>query len=290
MKRSSSIGATLFFAGIAAVMPTLPVRAQFHPSAVRGLVAGWVGSAPIAATEAFQTNPDGPTADHSRFDAVLARVVTDDAMVDYERLRADPADLEAYIKQLASVDFDALGRDEKLALLINAYNAFTLRLILDHWPVASIMDIPEAQRWDARRWKIGDHTLSLNQIEHDWLRGKFVEPRIHFAINCASVGCPPLLDEAYVGDRIDEQLDKAARIVHRDGSRWFDFDPGKGRVRLTKLYDWYGDDFRQVADSPLDFAARYAPKLRAALDAGRRPRIEWIPYDWSLNTSGAATK
>lgn len=242
------------------------------------------GAAPAA--EAFTDREGGPTIDHSALQRVLERVVTTDGLVDYERLRQDPGDLTRYVEQLAGISaetFDALSRDDKLALLINAYNAFTLRLMLDHPEVASIRDIPKDDRWLAKRWKLGPHTMSLDEIEHQWLRVKFVEPRIHFAIVCASVGCPPLRDEPFVASRIDEQLEDQARVTHAEGSRWFRFDADANTVHLPKIYDWFAGDFVAVAGSVSEYAARYSPPLRAALDAGKSPRVEWSDWDWSLN-------
>ena len=123
---------------------------------------------------------------HAAFARVLEAHVKRGA-VDYASLAADRADLDTYLEALASAPFDAMSRDEKLALLINAYNAFTLALILDYYPVDSIKDIPADERWDAVRWKLGGRTLSLSQIEHEELRAKFVEPRIHFAINLSLI-------------------------------------------------------------------------------------------------------
>ena len=130
---------------------------------------------------------------------------------------------------------------------------------------------------------MGGKTVSLNQIEHEQIRPAFKEPRIHFALVCAAVGCPPLRREAYSADRIEEQLEAQARYVHTHG-RWFHLDPGGKVLRLTRLYDWYGSDFEQVSGSVLRFAARYSPALQAELEAGREPRIEFLDYDWSLNS------
>lgn len=203
--------------------------------------------------------------------------------MDYGALAADPGDLDAYLAQLAGLDLDTLGRDERLALLINAYNAFTLKLMLDHRPVGSIKDIPSSERWDAERWVLGGETLSLTALEHDRLRARFIEPRIHFAINCASVGCPPLRQEAYEGARLEEQLEDQARRVHAD-PRWVRLQRNSAldhdTVHLTRLYLWYADDFAQVAGSPLAYAARYQPAL-----ADSRWQISWLDYDWSLNGS-----
>ncbi len=233
--------------------------------------------------EAYQEKAGGTMFDHSAFDELLKNHVAEGGWVDYEGLRRESDTLDRYIASLADAPFDDLGRDEKLALLINGYNAFTLRLILDHYPLKSIKDIPSSKRWDDKRWKIAGHTWSLNQIEHEQIRPKFNEPRIHFALVCAAIGCPPLRNEAYVGSRIDTQLEDQARYVHAH-DLWFRFDADKNVAHLTSLYKWYGGDFEQVAGgSVLNFAARHSPPLKAAMDAGNKPKIEWIDYDWTLN-------
>ena len=170
----------------------------------------------------------------------------------------------------------------------NAYNAFTLRLILDYYPIKSIKDIPGPKRWDDQRWKIGPLKLSLNQIEHEQVRPHFKEPRIHFALVCAAVGCPPLHHTAYVADQLETQLDRQARIVHNQ-DRWFQFSPqDPSTVSLTSLYNWYGGDFEQTAGSVLDYAAHYVPALKQAMDAGKKPKILWLHYDWALNSRANA--
>ena len=249
-----------------------------HRSTLRGLF----GPPTAKLQEAYAQTSGSANFDHSAFDALLKKHVDGDGWVDYAALLKDSTKLDDYLMSIERVEFDRLGRDEKLALLINAYNAFTLRLILDNYPVDSIKDIPDAKRWDAKRWNVGGNIWSLNQIEHDQIRPKFVEPRVHFALVCAAVGCPILRNEVYAGDRIGEQLDEQSRYVHSH-DRWFRFDRDKNVVQLTKLYDWYGGDFNQVAGSVLDFAARYSPELKRVIDSGTKPRIEWLDYDWTLN-------
>ena len=236
----------------------------------------------VIQVEAHAAGREAPPFDHSALATSLERHVREGGAVDYEGLRGDTEALDGYLTALATAPFAALGRDEKLALLINAYNAFTLRLILDHWPLSSIKDIPSGQRWDARRWRLAGRTLSLNQIEHQEIRPKFREPRIHFALVCAARGCPPLRREAYVGARLAEQLEDQARYVHAH-DRWFRWDPATGTAHLTELYRWYGGDFEQAEGSVLRFVGRYSPGVRAALEAGGQPRTRWISYDWSLN-------
>jgi len=255
---------------------------QFNPDLLSRWLGNSLGPPRIVLREAYAEKPEGPTFDHSTLDDLLKSHVDQDGWVDYQGLKQDAAKLDLYIKTVAKAPFEDMGRNQKLALLINAYNAFTLRLILDHYPVESIKDIPSDKRWDAKRWQVGSHTWSLSQIENEQIRPKFKEPRIHFALVCAAVGCPKLRNEAFQADQIDQQLQDQTRTVHGH-RRWFRFEPDKNVVHLTRLYLWYGDDFRQVSGSVLDFANRYSPDLKTALDAGRSPKIEWLPYDWALN-------
>jgi len=227
-------------------------------------------------TETYAGTGSGAAFDHGALDGLLSEHVHGYS-VDYDGLSEDSAVLDAYLTQLGEADFEALDRDGKLALLINAYNAFTLRLILDHRPLDSIQDIPKGERWDAVRWQLGGRAVSLTQLEHEELRAKFVEPRVHFAINCASVGCPPLRNEAYVPARLDAQLEEQAQQMH-DDTRWVRIDGDT--VHLTPLYLWYRSDFEAVSDGPLDYASRYRPEL-----AEGSFRIAWMDYDWSLNRS-----
>ena len=229
------------------------------------------------------TQPSGPTA---AYDALLKQHVDARGMVDYRALHRSPKSLKRYVDGLAAVDLDALPRDGKLATLINAYNAFTLQLIVEHWPVDSIMDIPEDKRWEHRRWDLGGRKYSLNEIEHQVIRKRFDEPRIHFVLVCAAVGCPPLRREAYVDDRLDAQLADQTRYVH-DHETWYRFDRRRGVLHLTKLYDWYAGDFTPKTDGVLDYVARYDPHLRQALAADRDLKIAWIEYDWALNARKA---
>ncbi len=233
----------------------------------------------------------GVVFDHSDFNSLLGKHVDADGGVDYAGFAADRAILDRYLKTIAKASLADLNRDEKLAFFINAYNAYTLTLILNHdtsGKLASIMDIPKSKRWDAVRWNVAGEVLSLNQVEHQKIRPNFREPRIHFALVCAAVGCPPLRNEAYIGATLEAQLESQATYVH-EHARWFGFDDvvGGGTVHLTKLYQWYGGDFEQVAGSVLAYAGRYSAALHKALGppngTSPKPKIQWLDYDWSLN-------
>ncbi len=269
---------TTLLAVVAVVMMSAAACLQQQRASLRNLF----GPAPVTLHEAYSRQSDGPTFDHAAFDRLLREHVDKDGWVDYEGFQADAALLDDYIASLQSAPFADLDRDEKLAFLINAYNAFTLRLILDHYPIQSIKDISSAKRWDARRWHFGGMTLSLNQIEHEQIRPKFSEPRVHFALVCAAIGCPKLRNEAYQAKRIEAQLEDQTRYVHTH-DRWFRYRSGAKEVHLTKLYNWYGSDFKQVAGSALAFAARYSTSLQEAMDKGQKPKIKWLDYSWTLN-------
>jgi hypothetical protein len=242
---------------------------------------GVVSSA--SAQEFMKDNPaykaEGATFDQSVFNDVVKQAVDADGYVDYAALKADSAKLDQYIASLATANLDALGRNERLATLINAYNAFTLRLILDNYPMKSIKDIPEANRWNASRWKLAGQTVSLNDLEHKLIRTNFREPRIHFALVCAAVSCPKLRNEAYVGATLDAQLADQLKYCLTDPAtrgRWVQYSGG-GEVGLTKLFDWYGKDF--LANAP-SVPAYVKPLIPGLPD---NAKVSFIDYSWALN-------
>jgi hypothetical protein len=284
-KRSPWLSAGLF-AAVAALVLSMAACAQLRP----GWITQWFGPPAVTMTEAYEEKPDGATFDHSQYAAVLENYVNDQGGVDYDALAETPDKLLAYNKSLANAPWDKMGRDAKLALLINAYNSFTLQLMierLDEPNIDSIRDIPAEKRWEAKRWTIAGHTWSLNQIEHEQIRTKFKAPNYHFAAVCAAVGCPPLRTEPYTGAQLEQQLRDQAERVHTDGSRWFQYDRDAGVLHLTPLYKWYRGDFEQVSGNILTHAAQYNDTLATALDNDNRPQVRWLDYDWSLNNQEA---
>lgn len=256
------------------------------PDQIRRQVTRWFGPPQVESEETYREVEGSAVFDHRVFERLLGAFVDGEGFVDYRGLATRAGELDAYIGSLGAANLDALGRDERLALLINAYNAFTLRLILDYYPTDSIRDIPGEERWDAVRWVLGSETYSLNQIEHELIRPNFREPRIHFALVCAAVGCPPLRTEAYTGERLEEQLESQTRFTH-DSERWVVYRPDDDVVELTSLYDWYRGDFEQVAGSILDYVAIYREDLRLGLQAGLDIKVRFLDYDWSLNERGS---
>lgn len=248
----------------------------------RSAVSRWFGPPRVAMAETYAQAPTDTSFDHAALDRLLRKHVDGDGWVDYAGLRAGARELDTYLAALAAAPFEVLGRDEKLALLLNAYNAFTLRLIMDRWPIGSIMDVPAGRRWAERRWVFAGRRVSLDDLEHGEIRPHFREPRVHFALVCAAVGCPKLRSEAYVAARLDAQLDDQMRYCHAS-ERWFRFDRAAAVAYASALYDWYRDDFLTSAPSVLAFIAPYSPALRQALATGVVPALEYLPYDWTLN-------
>jgi uncharacterized membrane protein YdjX (TVP38/TMEM64 family) len=249
----------------------------------RGPLAGLFGPPPVKLVNKFKTNPNGPQFSNALFSKVVGKYVHTGGWVDYNALAAHPKNLDAYIAELATAPFKNLGRDNKLALLINAYNAFTLRLILNHYPgINSIRDIPSAKRWDYVHWNIGGTLYSLDQIEL-MLRGDFGDPRVHFAINCASIGCPPLRQQAYEATTINTQLQSQAEFVNNN-PRWVRFSKDGKTLHLTMLYNWYGGDFQQAAGSVLKFVARFNKRVAVDLAAGTPPSVTFKNYSWKLDS------
>lgn len=261
-----------------------------HPLPTLRLIApillwGCVAATPHSCGRGPQDPERPPAPDHAALDKVLQRFVDARGEVDYAGLKKAPADLQRYIAMLGKLDLDVLRPKQRLATLINAYNAFTLALIIEHYPLKSIRDIPEAKRWKHVRWVLGGKQFSLDGIEHEVLRKQFKEPRIHFAVNCASIGCPPLRREAYRAGKLDEQLEEQTSKAHRD-ARWASYDPKTHKLQLTRLYEWFRGDFEQTAASVPAFVARYIPQLRKDLEAGEKISLSYGEYDWRINSQG----
>ncbi|MGB0717194.1 MAG: DUF547 domain-containing protein [Phycisphaerae bacterium] len=255
--------------------PHATERSYVNPAViVYGMVSVLAGTGMATAQAGAQA------LDHRTFDQLLRTHVDTEGRVNYSALQGEAGLLDSYIQSLATVDLNAMSKPEQLATMINAYNAFTLRLILDHYPIQSIMNIPEGKRWKHERWRFAGKMWSLDALEHQGIRKQFKEPRIHFALVCAAVGCPKLRHEAYAGDRLEEQLEDQSRYVHTHDT-WFRYKAGAQTVYLTKLYEWYGSDFDHLG-GPIAFASRYSKALAETLKKGN-PKIAWLDYDWALN-------
>lgn len=217
--------------------------------------------------------------DHTEWSNLLALYVSTNGNVDYEGFVKDKERLATYLAQLSqNPPQPNFSKEEKLSYWINAYNAFTVQLIIDHYPLKSIKDISSGlpminSPWDIPFFKIGEIDFDLNTIEHKILRQEFDEPRIHFAINCASFSCPKLRNEAYLPELLESQLE--------DQTKDFIHDPSKNQIskdviQLSSIFNWFQSDFTKNG-SLISFIQQYHPTLPAF------PKIDYLDYNWSLN-------
>ena len=216
----------------------------------------------------------------------------------YAGMAQDQAALRAYAASLSAVPaatFDGWTKAQRMAFLINAYNAYTVELILTRYPkLESIKDLGSliSNPWKPKFIPLLGATMSLDGIEHETLRarGRYDDPRIHFAVNCASIGCPMLREEAFVADRLDAQLDEQVQRFLGDRSR-NRYNPASGKLEVSKIFDWYGDDFKQGhrgISSLAGFLAKHADLLADApadRDKVRKESVAvgFLDYNWKLN-------
>ncbi|GCL63039.1 DUF547 domain-containing protein [Pseudaquabacterium pictum] len=267
----------------------------------------WLGLA-LASTAALLPPPlraqsAGFDHSHAAWTALLRKHVRllrggQATQVAYAGFKADRAALKTYLDSLSAVasgSFGAWSKAERQAFLTNAYNAFTVELILTRYPdLKSIKDLGSllSSPWKPQWISLLGGKVSLDDIEHAMLRkrGEYDDPRVHFAVNCASIGCPALREEAFVAARLDAQMDEQTLRFMSDRTR-NRYNAQRGRLELSKIFDWYGEDFRLghrgIASLPA-FAARYADQLadapadRARIRAGSVD-IAFTDYDWALN-------
>lgn len=224
---------------------------------------------------------------HAIFDGVLKQYV-ENARVDYVALKAHPQDLNRYLDQVAAVskaEFKKWSEPQQIAFLSNAYNAYTLRLIIDHYPLKSIKDIGNVFKgpWDQPMVKLFGQTITLSTVEHKILRVDYAEPRLHSVLVCAAKGCPPLRGEAYVATRLEEQLvDQAKQFLAESTKNRVDV--AARTVYLSPIFKWYGSDFEKKSGSVLAALKPYWPGKPAA--GYEDFKIRYTDYDWSLNEQG----
>ena len=233
---------------------------------------------------------------HAAFDRLLRRYVDTTGAVDYAGLQENRADvLRPYLDQLASADLSGRSRDARLAFWINAYNALTLKLIVDHYPIQNIWAItpgpPEPK--DDSPFQIGVGTVAdtmrtLDEIEHEIIRERFDEPRIHFALVCAAASCPRLRREAYTAPRLDAQLNDQARTFLRDPTK-NRIPAGDDRVALSRILKWYGDDFGPTPEALQRALAPYIDGPVGERLSHGDYTVDYMPYDWALNDQSSAT-
>ena len=259
-----------------------------RPSKIVGLLAGVVFflAAFLVAAPSLDTFDHA----HRQWDTVLkeyTRSKDGGTWVDYRSLSKSPSRLEGYLQELESVPrpiFETWQRSQQLAFLINAYNAWTVQLILSHYPIESILEIEKP--WKQPLVRLWGEALSLDRLEHGLIRPDFDEPRIHFALNCAARSCPPLRREAFEASRLEEQLEESAQQFLGDArNNRVELDSGKVRLNLSKIFEWYGNDFQSRYGGVLPFVAPRISDDRNVKSRIREGKVEvhYLEYDWGLN-------
>ena len=237
---------------------------------------------------------------HATWTKVLADFGRADGF-DYRSLKKERKSIDEYLTLLLSVeveDFETWTREQRYAFWINAYNAYTVRLVVDHYPLKSIRDIGDEElgTWD-RRFIPLQHLfpqakgkpLSLNDVEHEILRKQFEDARVHAAVNCASRGCPPLAASAFTPKGLDEQLDGVTRAWLADEERTR-FDAEKGVAEVSEILRWFEGDFVRDGKSVAGWLAKFAPEKHSAWLAKGPVTLRYLEYDWALNDAGEKPK
>lgn len=239
--------------------------------------------------------------DHSQWHELLQDNVVElregrATQVNYDGMLANRSQLRVYLAAIGDVkkpEFEAWSHPEQLAYLINAYNAWTVEFILTQYPdLDSIKDLGSffSSPWSKEIVSLFGEQVSLDDIEHEMIRGwgRYNEPRIHFAVNCAAIGCPALAAQAFTGDNLEELLDKNTRLFMSDSQRNYF---SNGRFYLSKIFDWYEEDFEKGwngYDSLAEFVADYQQELDLSSEgqsalSNNRFRVRYTTYDWGLN-------
>jgi hypothetical protein len=223
---------------------------------------------------------------HQAFTKVLSTHVGK-GKVDYAALKKRPSELNAYLDTLAAVskkDYDRWSKQQQMAFLINLYNAATLKLIIDHYPVKSIKDIGSIIKgpWKQEVVRLWGKKVTLDHVEHDLLRPGFKDPRVHFAVNCASIGCPDLRNEAFQASKLEDQLDEQARGFLRDSSR-NRLDAKNKTLHLSLIFKWFKEDFVNKSGSVEKFVAPYFEDADRSVIQRGGLEIEYTDYNWNLN-------
>ena len=254
--------------------PAPPATTIAKPTAPSKPAAAAARPAPTAPAPAPEAAAPAAAFNHGTFDRLLKKYVDAQGRVNYKGFKSEEKAFNDYLAQLSKNPPTAAdSKAEQMAFWINAYNAYTIRLILDNYPLKSIKDIGEP--WKKEFILIGGQKMSLDNIEHGILRKKFDDPRIHFALVCASISCPPLRPEAYSAARLNAQLD--------DQARDFLNNSGKNKItpasaQLSSYFDWYKDDWNANGQSVVKWVNKYS---KTKIDANTK--IGFMDYNWNLN-------
>ncbi len=210
---------------------------------------------------------------HKVWNNMLTQYVSRSGNVQYKALKTSRmAEIEQYLQELAANPVQkSWSREDKMAYWMNAYNAFTVKLILDNYPISSITNLSGGKVWDKKWIKLGDKTYSLNNIENDILRPMYKDARIHFAVNCAAKSCPPLLNRAWTAVNLEYYLEaQAKRFINNPTYNQISAD----KVVISKIFEWYAGDFGNI----IEYLNKYS-KIKINADA----EVTYQEYDWALN-------
>jgi hypothetical protein len=274
----------------------LALAALTIPLLVRGASAT-VSASDAGTTQVPTSAPDAKTAAfdaiHAPWTEILAKRVRGGDF-DYAGLKKDRAALDAYVAALEAVkpeQFQALTKRGQFAFWANAYNAYTVKRVLDGYPVQSIRDLGDDKTsvWDREFVPLGrlfpklaKEKLTLNEVENKILRPEFKDARVHAAINCASKGCPPLRAEAFTAAKLDLQLDEQVKAWLADATR-NRFDRAQSAMEISQVFEWFAEDFQKESGSVRAWIARFRPADKDWLDAPAKVAVKYVEYDWSLN-------
>lgn len=239
----------------------------------------WLSASNCAA---IRRNTNSSPINHERWDQLVKKHVKDDGFVDYKGFIRDSVELNRYLDQISAVhpNDKSWSRNEQMAYWINAYNAFTIKLIVQNYPVASIKDIKKGiafvnSVWDIKFIQIQGFTYDLNNIEHNILRPVFKDARVHAAVNCASFSCPRLRQEAYTAENLDSQLDDAMKKFLADPLR---NNITAEKAEISEIFKWFKGDFDRDAGSLIAYLNKFS-----AQKISEKTELKHLDYNWALN-------
>lgn len=211
--------------------------------------------------------------DYKKTTAFLSKYVSEKGNVSYDKIKANKTELDAVITQFEKIQpTDKWIKNEKLAYYINLYNIYTIKVVVDNYPTKSIKDINNA--WDKKWIPNNKTTISLGDVEHKILR-KMDEPRIHFAINCASYSCPNLINDAYLPETLDKQLETVTKTFINDKTK---NTITANEIKISEIFNWFGSDFKIKKASIIDFLNKYS-----TIKIDKKAKTTFADYNWALN-------
>ena len=211
---------------------------------------------------------------HSTWSGLIKMNISPKGVVNYNAFKKDISKLNKYLRELSETKITpSWTKNDKIAYWINVYNAFTIKLIVNNYPVKSIKEIEKP--WDQKFFSIDGKSMSLGEVEHNVLR-KFGDPRIHFAINCASASCPRLIQVPYTANNLDELLER--QTIEFINDPFYNTITGY-TVNVSKLFDWYKRDFKEHSGSVVNFINKYSK-----VSIGNQKEKGYKPYDWTINS------